>query len=110
ILRTICFWPEANSDFTFSRSAVLSSPSTIRPSIATTATPSTTRSVIFSATLHPPHLSFVENLSLIRRDRPASIVVRAGQIISALAANKLAAPRLQPFGTNGTEADGVLRG
>src|SRR5258707_7457516 len=51
ILSTIFFLPSAISDFTFSRSAFDSSPSTIRPSIATTVTPSTSRVVIFNATL-----------------------------------------------------------
>src|SRR5260370_23783688 len=53
----IFFCPAASSDFTFSRSALLSSPRTIRPSSAATATPSTTRSVIFSATVRPPNES-----------------------------------------------------
>src|SRR2546427_8353200 len=54
MLRTIFFLPPANRLFTFSRSALLSSPSTIRPSSATTETPFTSRFVNFSATLHPP--------------------------------------------------------
>src|ERR1700739_4421639 len=48
---TIFFLPSAIIAFTFSRSAFDSSPSTIRPSIATTVTPSTSRVVIFNATL-----------------------------------------------------------
>src|SRR5215472_7711579 len=50
ILRTIFFFPELMRPFTFSRSALLSSPSTMRPSSATTETPSTSRLVIFNAT------------------------------------------------------------
>src|SRR5579863_8510773 len=51
ILRTIFFFPSATRDVTLSRSALLSSPSTIRPSSATTVTPSTSRVVVFNATL-----------------------------------------------------------
>src|SRR5271154_4968042 len=51
IFRTIFFFPSATRDFTLSRSALLSSPSTIRPSSATTVTPSTSRVVVFNATL-----------------------------------------------------------
>src|SRR6478752_10298826 len=47
---TIFFLPSEIRLFTFSRSALLSSPRTMRPSSATTATPSTSRYVIFSAT------------------------------------------------------------
>src|SRR6266436_876423 len=48
---------DATSDFTFARTALLSSPRTIRPSSASTATPSTMRSVIFKATVRPPNES-----------------------------------------------------
>src|SRR5580692_11507751 len=110
MLRTIFFWPEASSDFTFSRSALLSSPSTMRPSIAITSTPSTTRSVIFKATVHPPDESFPGNLDVRRRQKAASIIVRARQVIPALPANQLASFRLQPLGTSRAEAYGMLRG
>src|ERR1700687_5480431 len=108
MLRMTFFWPEASSDFTFSRSAVLSSPSTMRPSMATTATPSTTRSVIFSATIFPPDLSLFVNLNFQRREKRASIIVRARQVIPALSANQLATLRLEPLGTNRAETDGVF--
>src|ERR1700693_3232378 len=103
MFRTTFFWPEASSDFTFSRSEVLSSPSTMRPSIATTATPSTTRSVIFSATVYPPDLSLYVNLNFQRREKRASVIVRARQVIPALRANQLATLRLEPVGTNRAE-------
>src|SRR5206468_7604826 len=51
MLSTLFFFPSASSLFTFSRKALLSSPSTMRPSSSTTATPSTSRFVIFKATL-----------------------------------------------------------
>src|SRR6267378_3452696 len=51
MLSTIFFLPSAINAFTFSRSAFDSSPSTIRPSIAMTVTPSTSLGVIFNATL-----------------------------------------------------------
>src|SRR5215470_2390504 len=47
---TIFFLPSAKRLFTFSRSAFDSSPRTMRPSRATTDTPSTSRFVIFNAT------------------------------------------------------------
>jgi hypothetical protein len=81
----------------------------MRPSIATTATPSTTRSVIFSATVHPPDERFLVNLHFQRRRKSASIIVRAGQVIPALPANQLATLGLQPLGTNRAETDGMLR-
>src|SRR5579871_4142628 len=107
--RTIFFLPEPSSVFTFSRSAVLSSPSTMRPSIDSTATPSTIRSVIFSATVTPSSLEHSPEFESRGPHRPASVVVRARQIVSALAADELAAPRLEPFRANGAEADGVIR-
>src|SRR5579864_1965816 len=82
----------------------------MRPSIATTATPSTTRSVIFSATVYPPDESFLVNLNFQRRKKAASIIVRARQVVPALPANKLASLRFQPLGTNRAEADGLVRG
>src|SRR5580693_241128 len=109
MLRTIFFWPEASSDFTFSRSALLSSPSTMRPSIATTTTPSTTRSVIFSATVYPPDLSFLVNLNFQRREKSPSVIVRARQVIPALPANELATHRFQPLRTCRAETDGLVR-
>src|ERR1700691_2400327 len=109
MLRTIFFWPDANSDFIFSRSAVLSSPSTMRPSIATTSTPSTTRSVIFNATVYPPGVNVFENLKF-ECLKKASIIVRAGQVVTALLTNQLAPFRLQPLGTNRAITHGVLNG
>src|SRR5216683_1855069 len=54
---TIFFLPSAIRLFTFSRSALLSSPSTMRPSSATTDTPSTSRFVILSAMFSSPRRS-----------------------------------------------------
>src|SRR5258707_7014363 len=51
MFRIIFFLPSAIRLFNFSRRAWLSSPSTMRPSSATTYAPSTSRSVIFSATV-----------------------------------------------------------
>ena len=48
------------------------------------------------------------NLNFQRREKGASIIVRARQVISALAANELATLRLEPLGTNRAETDGVL--
>src|SRR5579863_1207613 len=81
----------------------------MRPSIATTTTPSTTRSVIFSATVFPPDFSFLVNLNFQRREKSASIIVRARQVIPALAANEPATHRLQPLRTNRAETDGMVR-
>src|SRR5713101_9427576 len=50
IFRTIFFFPSAIRLFNFTRRALLSSPSTIRPSSVTTDTPFTSRFVIFKAT------------------------------------------------------------
>src|ERR1700723_876263 len=110
MLSRIFFCPEASSDFTFSRSAVLSSPSTMRPSIATIATPSTTRSVIFSATVYPPDQSFFENLKIRRREKAASIIIRARQVIPALVANQLATLGLQTLRTHRAKTHGMFRG
>jgi hypothetical protein len=49
-------------------------------------------------------------LELQRRENAASIIVRARQVIPALAAYELATLRLQPLGTNRAETDGMLRG
>jgi hypothetical protein len=48
--RTIFFFPSAIKLFNFTRRALLSSPSTMRPSSATTEMPPTSRLVIFKAT------------------------------------------------------------
>jgi len=55
-------------------------------------------------------LSFLVNLNFQRREKAASIIVRARQVISALPANELATLRLEPLGTNRAETDGVLPG
>jgi hypothetical protein len=55
-------------------------------------------------------LSFLVNLNFQRREKAASIIVRARQVISALPANELAMLRLEPLGTNRAETDGVLLG
>jgi len=55
-------------------------------------------------------LSLIVNLKFQRRQKRASIIVRARQIIPALPANQLATLRLEPLGTNRAETDGVLFG
>lgn len=50
------------------------------------------------------------NLNFQRREKAASIIVRARQVISAFTANELATLRLEPLGTNRAETDGVLLG
>src|ERR1019366_4547666 len=110
MFRTIFFWPAASNDFTFSRSALLSSPNTIRPSSASTATSSTTRSVIFSATVHPPKLEHSWKFDRLAPHRQsASIIVRTGQVIAAHLAHQLAPLRLQALRTHRAETDGMLR-
>src|SRR5258708_11972969 len=101
MLSTIFFLPPAIRLFTFSRSALLSSPSTMRPSSATTATPSTSRFVILSAIFSSP-----------RQKRPRrqpgpdplsiTVIARARHVIAAARTNQLPVPRLQPLGTDGT--------
>jgi hypothetical protein len=54
-------------------------------------------------------LSFLVNSNFQRREKAASIIVRARQVISALPANELATLRLEPLGTNRAETDRVLR-
>jgi hypothetical protein len=49
------------------------------------------------------------NLNSQRREKRASVIVRARQVIPALGANQLATLRLEPLGTNRAETDGVLR-
>src|SRR6266849_10877531 len=106
---TICFLLAASRVLTLSRSAVLSSPSTMRPSSATTATPSTSRLVIFSATFKPPPSDIPESgLPLLPGPagalpgyRPVPVKarrlvkVRAGHEITAHRAKQLTAPRLK---------------
>jgi len=53
-------------------------------------------------------LSFLVNLNFQRREKAASIIVRARQVIPALPANQLATLRLEPLRTNRAETDGVL--
>jgi hypothetical protein len=55
-------------------------------------------------------LSFLVNLNFQRREKAASIIVRARQVIPAFTANELATLRLEPLGTNRAETDGVLLG
>jgi hypothetical protein len=49
------------------------------------------------------------SLNIQSRQKTASVIVRARQVIPALAANQLATLRFEPFGTNRAETDGVLR-
>src|SRR5215467_13526168 len=117
MFRTTFFLPSANRLFTFSRSALLSSPSTIRPSSATTVTPSTSRCVIFKATFFSS--SFVSgsvgNLSRSPKAYPVTprfakysgshlVVVRAGHIVAAFAADEFATPRFQPTRADRTKS------
>src|SRR5467141_2420551 len=135
---TIFFLPSAIRLFTFSRKALLSSPSTMRPSRATTDTPSTSRFVIFKATLvssssesgtggnpgrsRKAYQNMDDPGAKNRNQRPGSgqiagrlIKVRAGHVIAADGTNQLATPRLQPLRADGTiprrifgASDGVL--
>src|SRR6266571_2224047 len=96
MLRTIFFLPPAKRLFTFSRSALLSSPSTIRPSSATTETLFTSRFVNFSATLHPPQNQTPRRPAAQEASRGwISVKIRARHIIPAQRTNQLAAPGLQ---------------
>src|ERR1700742_516189 len=100
---TIFFLPSASRPFTFSRSALLSSPSTIRPSSATTDTPSTSRFVIFNATfVSSCEIGAATGSNLTEAAQLTSIVVRAGHVISADRTNQLAAPGHQPLRANRT--------
>src|SRR5580692_7768904 len=104
MLRTIFFLPSASSPFTFSRSALLSSPRTMRPSSATTDTPSTSRFVIFNATFVSSSNYRSTYWKRFRatglRPHSLSVIVRAGHVISADQANQLAAPGLEPLRAN----------
>src|SRR5713226_1097331 len=125
ILRTIFFFPSAIKLFTFSRKALLSSPSTMRPSSATTDTPSTSRFVIFKATLFssssesgsggnpgrsPKAYQNMDDPGAMNRNRRPGggqiagrlIIVRAGHVIAAHGTDQLAAPGLQPLRADGT--------
>jgi hypothetical protein len=55
-------------------------------------------------------LSFLVNLNFQRREKAASIIVRARQVIPAFTANELATLGLEPLGTNRAETNGVLLG
>src|SRR5258708_23413258 len=125
MLRTIFFFPSAIKLLTFSRKALLSSPSTIRPSSANTDTPSTSRYVIFKATLFSSSSESgsggnpgrsrkaYQNMdgpgAKNRNRRPCSgqitsrlIIVHAGHVIAARGTEQLAAPQLQPLRADGT--------
>src|SRR5438309_287503 len=125
IFRTIFHHHSTSRHLIYSRKALLSSPSTMRPSSATTATPSTSRFVIFKATLVPPHRKTVPvatragAVKLIKKGcslercivnrRPGNgqitrrlIVVRAGHVIAANRTDQLTATGLQPLRANGT--------
>src|SRR5258708_29910227 len=102
IFRTIFFFPPASKLFTFSRSALLSSPSTIRPSSATTDTPSTSRFVIFNATLFSSSLESSSGGNPGRAPQSISIIVRAGHVISAVRTHQFTSPRFQPLRADGT--------
>src|SRR5690348_735627 len=125
MFRTIFLRPSASIDFTFSRSAFDSSPRTMRPSKATTETPSTSRFVIFNATfvsssfLAKPILESGSGGNLIRsqklyqnlaaRGKPnpgaaprRSDVVGARHVIAAPIADQLAPARFEPLRADGT--------
>src|SRR3984957_3126022 len=98
---TIFFLPSASRPFTFSRRALLSSPNTMRPSSATTDTPSTSRFVIFNATFVSSYeIGAAAGSNLAEAAQLTSIVVRAGHVISADRANQLAAPGRKPLRAN----------
>src|SRR5579862_3205464 len=98
---TIFFLPSASRLFTFSRSALLSSPRTMRPSSATTDTPSTSRFVIFNATFVSSYeIGAAAGSNLAEAAQLTSIVVRAGHVISADRADQLAAPGREPLRAN----------
>src|ERR1700722_11844470 len=98
---TIFFLPSASRPFTFSRRALLSSPNTMRPSSATTDTPSTSRFVIFNATFVSSYeIGAAAGSNLAEAAQLTSIVVRAGHVISADRADQLAAPGRQPLRAN----------
>src|SRR5579862_2402786 len=114
MFKIIFFWPAASMLFTFSRSALLSSPNTTRPSSSITLVPSTSRLVIFNATAQSPFLLFqttgagstwsprkyrVRPPQFLRSVR-GSIVVRARHVIATNRAQQLALARLQPPGTH----------
>src|SRR6201999_4049804 len=98
---TIFFLPSASKLFTFSRSALLSSPRPSPPSSATTDTPSTSRFVIFNATFVSSYeIGAAADSNLAEAAQLTSIVVRAGHVISADRTNQLAAPGRQPLRAN----------
>src|SRR5579859_1845148 len=130
IFRTIFLRPSASMVFTFSRSAFDSSPRTIRPSRATTETPSTSRFVIFNATFVSSSFSLENALERIRRQpnpEPKTIpklarwgltqavrssglsdVIGARHVIAAPIADQLTPARFQPLRADGTIAQSVL--
>jgi hypothetical protein len=80
---------------------LLSSPNTMRPSSATTDTPSTSRFVIFNATFVSSYeIGAAAGSNLAEAAQLTSIVVRAGHVISADRADQLAAPGRQPLRAN----------
>src|ERR1700733_3443351 len=98
---TIFFLPSASRLLTFSRRALLSSPNTMRPSSATTDTPSTSRFVIFNATFVSSYeIEAAAGSNLAEAAQLTSIVVRAGHVISADRADQLAAPGRKPLRAN----------
>src|ERR1700684_437988 len=98
---TIFFLPSASRPFTFSRRALLSSPNTMRPSSATTDTPSTSRFVIFNATFVSSYeIEAAAGSNLAEAAQLTSIVVRARHVISADRADQLAAPGRKPLRAN----------
>jgi hypothetical protein len=60
--------------------------------------------------VYPPEKSFLVYLNVQRRNKAASVIVRAGHVIPALPTNQLAPLRFQSLGTDRAETDGVLRG
>src|SRR5215475_13098909 len=134
---TTFFRPSASNAFTFSLSAFDSSPSTMRPSSATTDTPFTSRLVIFNATFvsssifgkpildqsgvtsggnrYPEPESIPENQKKpvfsppFGAPGPGSLnIVRAGHVISAPVANQFAPARFEPLRAHRTIAQSVL--
>src|ERR1700676_5478356 len=108
MFRTIFFFASAINDLIFSRSALLSSPSTMRPSSATTDTPSTSRVVIFKATLFSSSSEKDPAATRAGALKNSLIVVRARHVIAADGTDQLAAARFQALRADGTKPRSVF--
>src|ERR1700704_3968342 len=109
MFRTIFFLPSVIRDLIFSRSALPSSPNTMRPSSATTDTPSTSRVVIFKATLFSSSSEKGTGGNSGRNLKKPLVVVRARHVIAANGTNQLATARFQTLRADGTKPRSVFR-